>query len=95
MTVAEVIEEKESSNIQLGTPEPFSGQCLEVEQGLRSVYSELFDEKSVFYLFIEETLFFDGNKKHYSSGACANPRTCRNGRGIDKNIAFINQHHHY
>ena len=47
MTVAEVIEEKEGSNIQLGTPEPFSGQCLEVEQGLRSAYSELFDEKSV------------------------------------------------
>ena len=47
MTVAEVIEEKEGSNIQLGTPEPFSGLCLEVEQGLRSAYSELFDEKSV------------------------------------------------
>ena len=48
MTVAEVIEEKEGSNIQLGTPEPFSGQCLEVEQGLRSAYSKLFNEKSVF-----------------------------------------------
>ena len=53
MTVAEVIEEKEGSHIQLGTPEPFSGQCLEVEQCPRSAYSELFDEKSVFYLFIE------------------------------------------
>ena len=48
MTVAEVIEEKEGSNIQLGTPEPVSGQCLEVEQGLRSAYSKLFNEKSVF-----------------------------------------------
>ena len=47
MTVAEVIEEKGGSNIQLGTPELLSGQCLEVEQGLRSAYSELFDEKSV------------------------------------------------
>ena len=48
MTVAEVIEEKEGSHIQLGTPEPFSGQCLEIEQGLRSAYSKLFNEKSVF-----------------------------------------------
>ena len=47
MTVAEVIEEKESSNIQLGTPEPFSGNCLGVEQGLRSALCELFGEKSV------------------------------------------------
>jgi len=31
MTVAEVIEEKEGFNIQLGTPEPFSGLCMEVE----------------------------------------------------------------
>ena len=93
MTVAEVIEEKEGSNIQLGTPEPFSGQCLEIEQGLRSAYSKLLTEKSV---FIERYVFFlDGNQKNYSSGACANPRTCRNGRGIDKNIAFFNQHHHH
>ena len=58
MTVAEVIEEKEGSNIQLGTPEPFSGQCLEVEQGLRSAYSELFEDKSVLHLFMERDVFF-------------------------------------
>ena len=56
MTVAEVIEEKEGSNIQLGTPEPFSGQCLEVEQGLRSVYTE---KKRVFFsFFIKRDVFF-------------------------------------
>ena len=59
MTVAEVIEEKEGSNIQLGTPEPFSGQCLELWKlnkvsDLSIVNSSM--KRVFFYFFIEKNI---------------------------------------